>query len=291
MKPAPFRYHVPERADEVVGLLRELGDDAKILAGGQSLIPMLALRLAAFDHLVDVTRVESLRGIERHNGSLRIGAATLDATVEASDEATAAVPLLAKATPFVGHFQIRNRGTFGGSLAHADPAAEYPAVALALDAELEALSPDGTRTIPAAEFFTGLWETALAPDELLVSATFPVWEGRTGFAVEEFARRSGDFAIAGAVVGVELGDDDTIVRCAIGLIGMGATPIRARAAEQALVGSPAGDVDTSDAGSAAVADLGYVPSDLHGSAVYRTRVGGVLVGRAMTKAIEEARHG
>jgi carbon-monoxide dehydrogenase medium subunit len=286
MKPAPFHYHRPTTAAEAVDLLGELGDGAKVLAGGQSLIPMLALRLAVFDHLVDIGRVDGLGGIERRNGSLWIGAGTLDASVEHSEEVAAAVPLLTRATPFVGHFQIRNRGTVGGSLAHADPAGEYPAVALALDAELSALSPRGERRIAAREFFTGLWSTALGPDELLTGVSFPVWSGRCGFAVEELARRHGDFAIAGATVAVELGSDDRVSRCAISLIGMGSTPLRASTAESAV-----GQVDPAEVGRLAVADLDNVPSDLHGSAEYRTRVGAVMVERALTRALEEARGG
>src|SRR5262245_55064515 len=219
MKPAPFDYHAPTSAEEAVAALAELGDEAKVLAGGQSLVPLLALRLAVFDHLVDVGRIAGLQGIERRDGQLWVGAATTEAAVERSAEAADAVPLLARSTPFIGHTQIRNRGTVGGSLAHADPAAEYPAVALALDAELEVLSVRGLRTIAAADYFTGLWTTAMAPDELLVGAHFPVWPGRCGWAVEELARRHGDYAIAGAVVGVELGDDDRVRRAAIGLIG------------------------------------------------------------------------
>jgi carbon-monoxide dehydrogenase medium subunit len=288
MKPAPFAYHRPETTAEAVGLLAELGDAAKALAGGQSLIPMLALRLAVFEHLVDVGRIDSLRGIERRDGALWVGAGTTEAAVERSSEVTAAVPLLARATPFVGHVQIRNRGTIGGVLAHADPAAEYPAVALALDAELEAQSPRGTRRIPAADFFTGLWETALAPDELLTGVAFPVWSGRCGFAVEELARRHGDFAIAGATVAVELDGDDRVRRCGIGLIGLGSTPERATAAEAAALGAAAGEVDLEAIGRLAMADLDHVPSDLHGSAAYRTRVGAVLVQRALSSALEEA---
>jgi carbon-monoxide dehydrogenase medium subunit len=288
MKPAPFAYHRPETTAEAVGLLAELGDAAKALAGGQSLIPMLALRLAVFEHLVDVGRIDSLRGIERRDGALWVGAGTTEAAVERSSEVAAAVPLLARATPFVGHVQIRNRGTIGGVLAHADPAAEYPAVALALDAELEAQSPRGTRRIPAADFFTGLWDTALAPDELLTGVAFPVWSGRCGFAVEELARRHGDFAIAGATVAVELDGDDRVRRCGIGLIGLGSTPERATAAEAAALGAAAGEVDLEAIGRLAMADLDHVPSDLHGSAAYRTRVGAVLVQRALSSALEEA---
>jgi len=290
VKPGAFEYHLAETADEAVELLAGLGDDAKVLAGGQSLIPMLSLRLTAFDHLVDVSRAEGIAGIERDDGALVIGAGTLDATVEASAEVAASVPLLARATPLIGHFQIRNRGTVGGSIAHADPAAEYPAVALALDAEMDALSHRGRRRVPAAEFFTGFWSTALEADELLVGLRFPVWTGRCGFAVREFARRHGDFAIAGAVVAVEADASDRIARCAISLFGLGPMPLRATAAEDALRGQPA-DVPADEVGRLAVADLADVPSDMHGSASYRRRVGAAMVARAWVEAIGEATRG
>jgi carbon-monoxide dehydrogenase medium subunit len=273
VKPAPFEYHAPRTPEEAVGLLAELGDGAKVLAGGQSLVPILALRLTAFDHLVDLREVQGIRGIERSNGHVRIGAATTQATVERSDDV---VPLLAEATPLVGHVQIRNRGTVGGSIAHADPAAEYPAVALALDAELDVLGPSGPRTIAAADFFLGLWTTALAEDELLTAVRFPVWDGPCGFAVEELARRHGDFAIAGACVGI--GPD----RTAISLFGMGPTPIRATAAEAAA----AGGASPEEIGRLAVDDLEDVPADVHGSADYRRHVGAVVVARAWRRAKE-----
>jgi carbon-monoxide dehydrogenase medium subunit len=272
-------------------MLAELGDAAKILAGGQSLIPMLALRLAVFDHLVDVRRIRDLRGIERHGDAVVISAATTESAVEASPLVHAAVPLLARATPYIGHFQIRNRGTVGGSMAHADPSAEYPAVAVALDAEMEALSPRGRRRIPAAGFFTGLWTTVLQPDELLVTVRFPAWSGRCGFAVQEFARRHGDFAIAGAVAGVELGSDDRVLRCAIGLIGLGSTPLRASAAEKEVLGAATAEVSPDEVGRVAVSDLAEIPSDMHGPADYRRRVGAAMVARALGDAIGEARHG
>ncbi|MFN8034828.1 MAG: xanthine dehydrogenase family protein subunit M [Acidimicrobiia bacterium] len=289
MKAAPFEYHAPDTTGDAVRLLAELGDDAKVLAGGQSLVPMLALRLALFGHLVDVGRIAELRGIERHDAELRIGAGTTQAAVEANAEVTAAVPLLARATPFIGHFQIRNRGTLGGSIAHADPAAEYPSVALTLDATMDVASPRGARIIPARDFFDGLWSTAMEPDELLVGVRFPIWTGRSGFAVEEFARRHGDFAIAGATVGVGLDEDDRIGRCAIGLIGLGSTPERAGRAEAELTGRPIADVDPTEIGHLATAGLESVPSDVHGSAAYRKRVGAAMVARAWTAAAEEAR--
>jgi aerobic carbon-monoxide dehydrogenase medium subunit len=291
VKPAPFEYHAPATPAEAVGLLSDLGDGAKVLAGGQSLVPMLALRLAVFEHLVDLRRVGGIRGIERQNGTVRIGAAATQAAIERSPDVATAVPLLARATPFIGHFQIRNRGTIGGSLAHADPAAEYPAVALALDAGLEILSAQGTRTVPAADFFTGLWTTAVGDDELLTAVTFPVWEGRCGFAVDEVARRHGDFALAGACVAVGLDGAGRVERCAIGLFGLGPVPLRARAAEAAAVGVAADDVDPDELGRAATADLAEVPADLHAPADYLRRVGAVTVTRAWRRAVEEARGG
>jgi carbon-monoxide dehydrogenase medium subunit len=291
VKPAPFQYHRPTTAEEAASLLADLGETAKLLAGGQSLVPMLALRLAVFDHLVDLGHVADLRGIQRTNGSVRIGATTTQAAVERSAEVAASVPLLARATPLIGHFQIRNRGTIGGSIAHADPAGEYPAVAIALDAELEVLSTTGRRTLPAGEFFTGTWSTTLTEEELLTAVILPVWTGRCGFAIREFARRHGDFAIAGAAIAVEIGDDDRVRRCGMGLLGLDSTPERARSAETALLGTRVDDVDADEIGHLAVSTLESVPSDLHGSSAYRRRVGAAMVAGAWRVAIEEARHG
>ncbi len=290
MKPSAFEYHLPGTVDEAAGLLSELGDGAKVLAGGQSLIPMLSLRLTRFDHLVDVGRVEGLSGIRRDGDTVLVGATTVDAAVGTDAEAGAAIPLLTRATPLIGHFQIRNRGTLGGSIAHADPSAEYPAVALALDAEMEAVSTRGTRRIAAQEFFRGFWTTDLQPDELLVGVRFPVWKGRCGYAVHEFARRHGDFAIAGAVVAVQLDAGDRVERCAIGLLGMGSTPLRTSVAEKELIGREA-TVEAEEVGRLATADLSDVPSDVHAPASYRTRVGAAMVARAWDEAIREARGG
>jgi len=291
VKPAPFEYHAPNTVADAANLLAELGDGAKVLSGGQSLVPMLALRLAVFEHLVDIGRIAELSGIERRNGALWIGAGTTQATVEASALVASEVPLLAVATPLIGHFQIRSRGTLGGSIAHADPAAEYPAVALALDATMEVVSPRGRRTIEARDFFAGLWSTSMEPDELLVGVSFPIWGGRSGFAVEEFARRHGDFAIAGAAIGIELDAGDRIRRCTLGLIGLGSTPERARTVEAELAGRPVTAVEPDEVGRHVMAALRSVPSDLHGSAAYRKRVGAAMVARAWTTAAAEARHG
>ncbi|MEU2100849.1 FAD binding domain-containing protein [Nocardia sp. NPDC004085] len=288
MKPAAFEYHAPATADEAVALLADLGDEAKIIAGGQSLVPMLALRLAVFEHLVDLRRVEELRGIETRGDTVRIGAATTHAEVGRSEDVRRGVPLLARATPLIGHFQIRNRGTIGGAIAHADAAAEYPAVALTLDAEIETLSPRGRRTIPAAEFFTGMWTTDLAPDELVTGVAFPIRRGRCGFAIEEFARRSGDFAMAGAAVAVRLDADSRVERCAMGLFGLAPTPVRAAETEAGLIGTAVAATSAEEIGRNATAGLDAISSDVHGSADYRRRVGAAMVARAWRRAVEEA---
>jgi aerobic carbon-monoxide dehydrogenase medium subunit len=291
VKPAPFEYHAPESTKEAVDLLTELGDGAKLIAGGQSLVPVLAMRLAVFDHLIDIRRITALRGIEERGDSLWIGAATTEAEIGRSALIARRLPLLSRATPLIGHFQIRNRGTIGGSLAHADAAAEYPAVALALDATVETLSPRGQREIPAAEFFTGIWTTALEPDELLTGVSFPAATGRQGFAIEEFARRPGDFAVAGAAVAVGLDPGGRISASGISLFGLGPTVLRAAAAETAVAGIAASDIDPAEVGRAAVTDLDTVPSDLHGSASYRKKVGAAMVARAWEQAVKEAASG
>jgi aerobic carbon-monoxide dehydrogenase medium subunit len=287
VKAAPFSYHRPDSVKEAADLLDEFGEDAKILAGGQSLVPMLAMRLTHFENLVDISRIEELQSIALCDGEVRIGAGTPHAFVGMDDEIADSVPLLTLATPHIGHFQIRTRGTLGGAIAHADPAAEYAAVALALDAQMEAVSSKGTRQIPATEFFTGLWETSLQAGEILTAVRFPVWGDRSGFAVEEFARRHGDFAIAGAAVAVELDTDDRIARCGIGLLGLGSTPLRGRAAEEAVIGRAVGEISAEEVGRLALDGLDDVPADLQGSAAYRTKVGATMVARAFASAISE----
>ncbi len=291
MKAAPFAYHRAVSVADAVALLGQYGDDAKILAGGQSLVPMLAMRLTHFENLVDISRVDELRSIDLRNGkesTVWIGAGTPHALVGMDDEVAESVPLLTLSTPHIGHFQIRTRGTLGGAIAHADPAAEYAAVALALDATVEAVSPRGRRQIPASEFFTGLWETALAADEILTAVGFPVWSGRCGFSVREFARRHGDFAIAGATVAVQLDDRDNVTRCGIGLLGLGSTPERGTPAEEAVVGRPVTDITADELGRLAMSGLQDVPADLQGTASYRTRVGATMVARAWAEATTEA---
>jgi carbon-monoxide dehydrogenase medium subunit len=288
MKAAAFAYHRPDSVTDAVALLDEYGDDAKILAGGQSLVPMLAMRLTQFDNLIDISRLDELKSIDLCDGEIRIGAGTPHAYVGMDDEVAESVPLLTYATPHIGHFQIRTRGTLGGAIAHADPAAEYAAVALALGAEMDAVSSRGDRRIGACDFFVGLWETSLEPGEILTAVRFPVWGPRSGFAIEEFARRHGDFAIAGAAVGVQLDDDDRITRCGIGLLGLGSTPLRGSAAEEAMLGRAVGELDAEELGELAVSGLTDIPSDLQGSAAYRAKIGATMVARALTQAVSRA---
>jgi aerobic carbon-monoxide dehydrogenase medium subunit len=291
VKPAPFAYHRPDDIAEICETLAYYGDDSKILAGGQSLAALLALRLTHFENLVDVSMVDELKGIEVRDDTVWVKAATTHAAVGKDPEIARATPLLTRVTPHIGHFQIRNRGTLGGAVAHGDPAGEFPTVALTLDAEIEAASVAGTRRIPATEFFTGLWETALQPGEVLTAVGFPIWGGpgqRVGFGFHEFARRHGDFAIAGATVALQLDADDKVTRCGIGLLGLASTPLRAALAEVEVVGRPVGDLDTEQIGALATDGLQEVPSDQQGSAQYRKRVGAAMVARALNDAIKEA---
>jgi carbon-monoxide dehydrogenase medium subunit len=286
VKPAPFDYHAPATVAETVGLLAGLGDEAKLLAGGQSLVPMLALRLARPEHIVDLNRVSELFRVEHADGVLTVGAMVRHATAARHPEIVAAAPLLARAAPYIGHFQIRNRGTVGGSLVHADPAAEHPAVAVALDAEMEAIGPSGARRIPAAEFFESTFMTTLAPDEVLVAIRYPDWGPGSGFAVEEVARRSGDFALAGVGCGVQVADG-AITRSAVAMLGVAGTPVRLGAAENALTGAHVQGLAIADIARDAVAML-QPPTDVHAGGDYRKQIAAMLVTRALTRAIEEA---
>ena len=272
MKPPPFDYVAARSLDEALSALAEGGDEAKVLAGGQSLIPLMSMRLAHPTLLIDVNGVEELASIDRTNGSLRVGAMVRHRTAERSDLVRRDVPLISLAMPYIGHVAIRSRGTIGGSLAHADPAAELPAVALALGASFTAQSKErGERTIAAEEFFGGYFTTALEPDEILTSVDFPVLDG--GFAVEEVARRHGDFAMVGAVAAVCEGD------ARIALINVAEVPVRATEAEQALNGG----ADVEEVAALATRDL-EPSADLHASAAYRKKVAGVCVKRAVNRA-------
>jgi carbon-monoxide dehydrogenase medium subunit len=290
LKASHFVYHEPQTIDEAVAVLHEHADEAKPLAGGQSLVPILALRLARFDHLIDLNHVEELAGIGVGPDGLRIGAMTRQAVAEHSGEVSRGAPLLGRALPFIGHFQIRNRGTVGGSIAHADPASELPAVALALDAEMAARSVRGERRIAASDFFSSIWETALEPDEILSAVHIPRWPARSGFAFEELAWRLGDFAIAGVASGVSLDGAGRVERSRVVLMGMGTTPLRAASAEAAMLGEVPADLDFAALSSLALEGTNPI-DDIHASADYRRRVTVPMVSRVLQHALEEASRG
>jgi CO/xanthine dehydrogenase FAD-binding subunit len=283
MKPAPFDYEDPRDLNGALTLLAEHGHDAKVLAGGQSLVPLMNFRLARPQMIIDVNRLPGVSSIRASGGMLRIGALTRQAVLERSPLVARDWPLLAEAVGFVAHAQIRNQGTVGGSVAHADPAAELPCALVALDARFVARSLRGTRTIPSAEFFVGPLETALAPDELLVQIEVPRPQPSTGVAFVEFARRHGDFALGGAAITVDLDDSGVCRSAAISLLAAGPTPVRATAAEQALAGnrmtlSLARDV-------AALAVAGINPTgDLHGGSEYRRGLIEALLRRGLVVA-------
>ena len=285
MKPPPFEYTAPTTLDQAIGLLVEHADtEPRILAGGQSLIPLLNFRLAHPGYLIDLRRIPELAGIRVDGDTLVVGAMTRQSAVEDSPEAAVVAPLLTEALSYVAHRPVRNSGTVGGSLAHADPAAELPAVALALDAELIAAGPGGRRGIPAREFFLGPLSTALEPDEVLTEIRFPRRNG--GHAFVEFARTHGSFAVAAVAAVVEM-DDGRIARSAIALTGVDSTAVRATAAEELLAGAIP-DADTLDAAAdAAVADR-HPAGDLHAGAESRLMLARTLVRRALDLALSRA---
>jgi carbon-monoxide dehydrogenase medium subunit len=285
VKPAPFDYVAPRSLDEAVAVLAEHGDEAKIIAGGQSLVPMLAMRLVTASvlvDLVDVPRLDQISGAP--DGSLQLGSMATHTAVGQHPLVRQSAPLLAAATPYIGHEAIRNRGTIGGSICHADPAAELPMVALVLDAELHVAGPRGERVVPAAAMFEGLWTTALAPDEILTAVRVGPWPRHASVALREVARRHGDFGLAGTGVALAVDDDGVVERCAIGLLGVAATPVRATAAEAAVLGSAVAKVDPVDIGRLAANDLDP-PSDLHASSAYRRRVAAHLTAQALADAL------
>ena len=283
MKPPRFDYLVPRSLDEALALLAAHGAEAKVLAGGQSLVPLLNFRLLRPAYLVDLNEVAGLDGIRVENGHLVIGGMARQRAVETSALVREQCPLMSEAMPQIGHVQIRNRGTIGGSLAHADPASELPAVVAALDGELILESARGRRALPAGQFFRGYLTTAAAPDELLVEARVPVVPARTGSAFVELSRRHGDFAIVGVAATVTVDIAGVCTACAIALTGVGVTPVVAREAAGALVGvAPTAD---------AIADVGRrvseavePESDLHASGDYRKHLAGVLTRRALIRA-------
>jgi carbon-monoxide dehydrogenase medium subunit len=290
MKPPRFAYHDPATRSDVLALLAAHSDDAKVLAGGQSLVPLLNMRLAQPAHLVDINRLADLAYIREQDGGLVIGALTRHRDIERSALVRRRCPLLAEAMPFVGHPPIRSRGTIGGSLAHADPAAELPVVLLALDGHIRAESLEGSREFSAGVFFISQLETALTPGELLTEAWFPPAPARSGSAFVEVSRRHGDFALVGVAVQLALHEDGTIAAANLALMGVADTPVRAHNVERLLLDEPVGENIFTAAAEQAAAELDP-DTDIHASAQYRRDVAGVLINRALHKAAARAHQG
>ena len=287
MKPARFEYFCPRTVDEAVDLLARYGDDGKVLAGGQSLVPLMNMRLARPAVIIDINRIDGLGDLRERNGILRFGALTRQRAAERSPVVAERCPLLRDALRLVGHAQIRNRGTLGGSIAHADPAAELTAILSALDGEVTARSARGTRTIAAADLFVTYLTTALDPRELIVEIRIPALSPGAGWSWMEIARRHGDFALAGVGVVLVI-RRGTIAEARIALTGVGPTPVRAGAAERLLVGHAPSDTLWTEAAEAVRAAV-TPDGDIHASAEYRKHVAGVLTQRALREALSRTK--
>jgi carbon-monoxide dehydrogenase medium subunit len=282
MKPPVFEYHAPATVEEAIALLGRYGGEAKLLAGGQSLMPLLNFRLSRPAAIVDLNRIGSLAYIRDEDGALRFGAMTRQRTIEFSGVVRQRLPLLTEATALVGHLPIRTRGTIGGSLAHADPSAEYPAVLTALDGTVVARGPRGERTLHPAELFRSYLTTGLGPDEILVEVRLPAMAAGAGFAFEEFSRRHGDFAIVG-IAAMLVGDGEHCRVARLATAGAGPIPIRLRGAEEILERDGLSD-PALDAAARRAEELVEPDSDIHASAAYRRHLTRVLTGRALRRA-------
>lgn len=288
MKPAPFDYHRPGTLDEALSLLDRHGEDAKPLAGGQSLIPAMNFRLATPPVLVDLNDLHALGYIKNESSDLRIGGMTRQRYIERSDLVSTFAPLITETMPFIAHPAIRNRGTIGGSLAHADPAAELPAVMMALKASLVVTSKTGVREVPSHEFFTGLFRTAVRSGELLTEIRIPVQPGGSGYAFQEISRRHGDFALVGAAAVVQLNGNGLCSGARIALLSVGDRPMLAEQGTAMLIGQrPSPESIRAAAHATATRDIDP-SSDIHASARYRRQLANVLTRRVLERAFERA---
>jgi aerobic carbon-monoxide dehydrogenase medium subunit len=284
MKPAPFDYHRPSTLEEAVELLQQYEGDAKVLAGGQSLIPLLNMRLARPAALIDIERVAGLRELTLTEDALRIGAMTRHADVERSRDVGERLGILAAAMPHIGHLAIRSRGTIGGSLVHADPAAELPALALLLDGVFTVVGPEGTRDVPASDFFLTFLTSCLDSNEILKEVTFALPPLHAGWSFKEVARRHGDFALAGCATLLELTPEgNAIVNARVSLLGVDATPVRLIDLEAQLPGYDPTDPAIERLAMAAVAGL-EPPTDVHGTAQFRRDIAGHLIAIGVREA-------
>lgn len=287
MHPYPFAYHRAASVDDALNLLQEYPDDGKLLAGGHSLLPAMKLRLAQPGHLIDISRLAELRGISRDGDTITIGALTTHAEIEASDVLRDACPIMPEAAHVVGDQQVRNRGTIGGVLAHADPAADYPAVVLALDAMVVAVSPTGEREILIGDFFQGFLTTALAPSELLTAIRIPVVAAGTGLSYQKLANHASGYAIVGIAAAVSVAAG-TVSRVRVAITGASDHAYRATAVEQALTGKKVDEAAFKAAAEHAVDGIDLL-DDLHAPADYRGQVTRNLTFRALNVAAGRAR--
>ncbi|MGH2559447.1 MAG: FAD binding domain-containing protein [Thermomicrobiales bacterium] len=285
MNPAPFEYHKAGSVDEAIGLLQQFEGEAKLLAGGHSLLPAMKLRLAQPGHLIDLAGIAGLSGVRRDGNTIVVGALTTHHDVEHDETVRQTLPVLAEAAGVVGDRQVRNRGTIGGTLAHADPAADYPAAVLALDAEIAATGPSGSRTIPAGEFFVDFLTTSLEPEEVLTEIRIPVPAERSGTSYQKLANQASGFAMVGIAAVVTLGADGSCQDVRIGITGAGSHAVRATAVEDALRGSALDDAAIQAAAEHAGEGVDFL-DDIHGSAEYRRRVTIGLTQRAIRTAVD-----
>jgi aerobic carbon-monoxide dehydrogenase medium subunit len=287
MYPAPFEYHVPSTVAEAVALLGRWQDDAKVIAGSQSLIPMMKLRLATPKHVIDLRKVPGLTGVSEEGGALVIGALTTHRDIESSEIARSRLPILSEAAGGIGDAQVRNLGTIGGSLAHADPAADWPAVTTALDASVRVAGPQGQRTVPVEKLITGPLTTVLEPGEILVQVRVPLPGARSGSAYEKLPHPASRFAIVGVAAAVELDGKGTVQRARVALTGLGPKVTRATAVEQALQGK-ATSPDYLSSASRRAADGLELRADSIGSADYKAHLAAVYTERALRRAVARA---
>ncbi|HEY3065723.1 MAG TPA: xanthine dehydrogenase family protein subunit M [Methylomirabilota bacterium] len=287
MIPSRFEYHAPESIEAAVALLTKLGDDAKVLSGGQSLIPMMKLRLAAPAHIVDINRVPGLASLRESDGALHIGALVRETDLEESEIVRTRYPILADAARHIGDPLVRNLATLCGNLAHGDPANDHPAVMLALDAVAVVVGPEGRREVPLRDFFTGLYSTALAPNEILVEVKIPTPPPRSGGAYVKMERKVGDFATVAVGAQLTLGTDGACQRAGIGLTNVGPTPIKAVKAEMFMQGKAVNEGAIKEAARAA-AEESRPTADNRGSVEYKRDLVRVLTARALRKAADRA---
>jgi carbon-monoxide dehydrogenase medium subunit len=286
MIPPAFDYHAPKTVAEALGLLSTLGSDAKLLAGGHSLLPMMKLRFAQPAHLIDLNRIPELRGIRLEGQQVVIGAMTVENELIQSPLLQAHLPLLSEAAKLIADPQVRNRGTIGGDIAHGDPANDHPALALAIDASFTLQGPAGQRVVKADDFFLSTYMTALADDEVLLSISAPAFAAGTGWAYEKLKRKTGDWATAGAAVVLRL-QGGVVSHVRIALTNVAPTALRAHAAEQALLGQPLSDAHIQAAAAAAMAATDPA-ADLRGDVEYKTAMAGQMLQRAIRAAAARA---